>query len=117
MKRWSAALCLAALLAGCSSASVGGDDVLDQADKATQLQLEATLRNAAATQETFRVSTGSYTTNPNVLETEGLNVSPEITLTIPTGDASTYCMEATHASEPNAVWHVASGGSPEAGGC
>jgi hypothetical protein len=117
MMRWFAALCLAIFAGACSSASVGGDDVLGQADKATELQLETTLRNAASTQETFRASTGSYTTNPNVLETEGLNVPPDIMLTIPTGDATTYCMEATHSSMPNAVWHVASGGAPEAGGC
>jgi hypothetical protein len=116
--RTASALFACALLGvSCTSASVGGQETLDQVDKATTLQLETTLRNAAAAQETFRANTGSYTTNPNVLQSEGLNVPPEVTLSIVSGDPTTFCMEATHTRAAGVTWHVVTGGAPESGSC
>ncbi|MCA1703248.1 MAG: hypothetical protein LC808_08220 [Actinobacteria bacterium] len=90
---------------------------MSQADKGLTLQLETSLRNAASSEETFRASNASYTTDLNALRGEGLNLPPDITITIKSADAMTYCMEATHAELPGVTWHAAAGGTPTEGTC
>lgn len=93
-------LVLLMALTGCTSAvAPGGQDVLDQADKAREVQVEATLRMAAAAEQAYNAENGTFTTSVPDLQTRyGLNIGSGVTITIPRADATTYCIQAHQAS-------------------
>jgi hypothetical protein len=109
---------VAVLAAGCSSATVGGEETLSQADKALELQLESSLRTAAVAEETFKATTGAYTADLAALKNEaGLTLPTDVTLTIKSADAASYCIEATHSKLSGTTWHTSAGGAPTQGPC
>jgi hypothetical protein len=87
---------LLVLLVGCTSAAVpGAQDVIDQADKAREVQVETALRQTVASLMAYNAEMGTFTTNVQELQTRyGLNISQGITITIPRADATTYCVQA-----------------------
>lgn len=115
-----AASCLGLVLMApaCSSATVGGQETLSQADSALQLQLETSLRNASLAEETFKATSGQYSADLNALKSEaGLTVPADVTLTVTSADAASYCIEATQAKLAGVTWHASSGTAPAEGPC
>jgi hypothetical protein len=92
------------LLAGtaCTSALVGGQETLEQADRAQLVQLQATLQEAAQAEEAYFAEFGTYATDPAVLN---INVPPTIALTITQPAPDDYCIQGAHRSL-DAAWHV-----------
>ena len=82
---------------------------LNQRKKGWESAVKSDLRNYAIVMETELTETGSYTaafaTTPPV-------ESSDVTLTVPTADAATYCLEAVHAklTDAGAVWSLQPGG-------
>ena len=82
---------------------------LNQRKKGWESAVKSDLRNYAIVMETELTETGSYAaafaTTPPV-------ESNDVTLTVPTADAATYCLEAVHAklTDPGAVWSLQPGG-------
>lgn len=95
-----------ALLGACTSGSApGSGDVLDQAERAQSVQVEATLRSVAAAQQQVHASSGSYTTDLTVLTKAGYNGSGGVTVAIARADAGGFCAEARHVGVEG-TWHV-----------
>ncbi|MGH2775768.1 MAG: prepilin-type N-terminal cleavage/methylation domain-containing protein [Actinomycetota bacterium] len=100
---------------------------LNQREKGWVAQAESALKNAATAQESYLTANDDYAIQAELgsLETdEGLKYAGDVTLTIvspaASGDATAYCMEATHAklTALTDVWHYDSNaGAPEDGGC
>lgn len=99
MRRAWAAVSLLTFI-GCTSAvAPGGQDVLDQTDKAREVQVEATLRSVAAAEQAYNAENGAFTTSVADLQTRyGLNIGAGVTITIPRADATSYCIQANQAS-------------------
>jgi hypothetical protein len=100
MLRTAAILLLAAT--ACTSAVVGGQETLDQADRAQLVQLQVTLQEAAQAEEAYFAETGTYTTDVDLLN---INVPPELALTITQPTPEDYCIQGAHRSLEGA-WHV-----------
>jgi Tfp pilus assembly protein PilE len=105
------------LATGCSSASVGGTDFLEQVDKAERVQIEAALRQAAAAEEAHFAQSGAYTNEPGALQGFGFAASSAVTITVARADATGYCVEGALASQPGAKLHVTNEGAISEGGC
>jgi Tfp pilus assembly protein PilE len=90
------------MAAACTSAVVGGQETLEQVDRAQLLQLQATLQEAAQAEEAYFAEAGTYTTDVGLLN---INVPPEIGLTITQPTTGDYCIQGAHRSL-EAAWHV-----------
>jgi hypothetical protein len=98
-----------ALLVGsaCSSAAApGSSNVLAQKDKATALEVEATLRNAALAEQTYFAEAQTYAADLATLQQVGFNPS-DIEVRIARADATGFCIDSISAGDP---MHV---GTPE----
>jgi hypothetical protein len=105
----------ALLLTACSSAAEpGAGEVLGQVDKASAVEVEAALRNAALAEEAHFAQQGTYTTDVAAL---GVNPGPSVTLTVARADAADFCIQGVHARISDEVWHVSKGGAPVRGPC
>jgi type IV pilus assembly protein PilA len=60
--------------------------------------MQSDLRNAATAQEAFYTDSQSYSTDTTQLAPRGFTPSASVTVTIGTGNATSYVMSATHAS-------------------
>ena len=70
---------------------------LNQRKKGWISQSESALKNAATAEESFATANnGAYTSNEAALESEGFNQVSGVELTIPSADASGYCLLANH---------------------
>ena len=106
-------------VSACTSAGLpGAGGALDQVDKAYQAEINVALTDASKAQQNYAASHGMYASDLSALVSEyGLNVSPDITLTIARADASSYCVQATHAKAEGA-WHISpESPTPAAGAC
>ncbi len=95
----AAPILLLVLAASCTSAvAPGGQDVLDQADKAKEVQVELALRNTATAEAQYSAEMGTFTGSVQELQNRyGLNLPEGVTITIPTADTTSYCIQANHA--------------------
>jgi type IV pilus assembly protein PilA len=71
---------------------------LSQRQKGWESNAKSDLRNAAVAQESYYTDNSAYTGNTADLEAEGWNPSADVTLTISSADATSYCMQAVHDS-------------------
>jgi hypothetical protein len=92
------------LTAGCSTSAIGGQETLNQVDKAKAVAVQATLRNVAVAQTTYLALNGAYATDVEALHAQGLNVSADVALEVVTADATTYCAQGSAAGAGS--WHV-----------
>ena len=90
------------IAAACTSATIGGRETLEQADRAQLVQLQATLQEAARAEEAYFAEFGAYTTDVAALN---INVPPVIALTITQPAPDDYCIQGAHRSL-DAAWHV-----------
>jgi type IV pilus assembly protein PilA len=60
--------------------------------------MQSDLRNAATSQEAFYTDSQTYTTDTTLLTPRGYTPSPSVTITIGTGNATSYAMTAAHTS-------------------
>ena len=98
---------------------------LNQRRKGWVSQMESALKNAATAQESYLTGNSEYAFGAAglaELETdEGLKYAEDVTLTIvaPTaaGDASGYCMEATHPNVTETYSYDSDNGAPLEGDC
>ena len=94
------------ILGACTSGSApGSEDVIGQVDKAKQLEIDTALQRAASAQENIRAETGAYTNDLAKLIEQGVSVPPGTSLIVARGDASGYCVQASH-EELGGPWHV-----------
>lgn len=86
---------------------------LNQREKAWTKALQSDLRNNATVMETAFSDTGTYA------GASGFKTSEGVTLTLEVGDATGYCLEATHDKlASDATWHLKSAdGVPAVGAC
>lgn len=108
-----------AWLGGCTSAGApGAGEVLDQVDRAYQTEINVALTNASKAQQNYAATHGSFATDVGTLAAEyGLNVSPDVTLTVVRADAIYYCVQATH-EQAKGTWHISPDSpTPVAGAC
>jgi type IV pilus assembly protein PilA len=71
---------------------------LSQRQKGWESNAKSDLRNAAVAQESYFTDNDAYTAVTADLEVEGWNPSGDVTLTISSADATSYCMQAVHDS-------------------
>ncbi|MFN2593504.1 MAG: hypothetical protein ABR579_01280 [Actinomycetota bacterium] len=106
MKRALVAVLLTAVLGpACATASVG---VIDQSNKASIVQMTATLQSAGVTEDDYFGLNNTYTTDVNALRADGLNIPTAVSLTVPSADASGYCLEAGGGVSSSSTWHMKS---------
>ena len=92
---------------------------LNQRQKGWDAASKSALKNAATAQESYytEANPSSYGTEAQI-ETEGFKQTANITFTVVTNNATTYCMEAFHASNATKVWKLSStDGAPVVGTC
>ena len=97
-----------------------GSAVDSQLEKRYRAEMESALKNAATAEESYLTVSrqGTYTSSLEVLENEGLFVSPDISLRIEVEGGTRYCIEATHDQLPDEVTHYDSDeGQPLDGPC
>lgn len=71
---------------------------LIQRERAWETDASTALRNAAIAQSSVLHETNTYVGTIAALSAEGFNLSPSVSLTVVSADASGYCMEAAHDS-------------------
>ena len=87
---------------------------LAQRDKARDRAAQANLRNAATAQQSHYTEAGSYTANVAEITDDGFRQGDPL-VTIVTGNATTYCMQAPGGTGP---WHITpDSGRPGTGAC
>ncbi|MGH2805750.1 MAG: hypothetical protein ACRDKT_00595 [Actinomycetota bacterium] len=97
----------------CSSAGLpGAQEPLEQIGRAERVTLELDLTNASRAEEAYFAQNDTYTTDVTAL---GVNSSEGVTLTIPTADTTTYCVEVTDGE--NTMHLSKESPSPAAGPC
>ena len=89
---------------------------LSQREKGWESNAKSDLRNAAVAQESYFTDNDAYTGNTADLETEGWNPSADVTLSIASADATSYCMDAVHNSGGDA-WMFDSASGLAQGSC
>ena len=78
---------------------------LNQRKKGWESEVKSDLRNYAIVMETHLTDTGSYASPPAVTGT-----SADVTVTVPSADTSTYCIQGVHAKNTGDVWSLRPGG-------
>ena len=100
---------VALVLTSCSSASApGAGDVVDQLDKAKQVQVEADLRQVVVAEEAYYAQNTAYTTDLTLLQ---FTPNDDVSVTIVRADANGFCAEGSHVDAPDAELHVENGTS------
>ena len=85
-------------LVGCSSAAAPeASSVVAQKDKATTVQVEAALRNAAIAEQTYFVESQTYTDDLALLQQMGFNAPDGVEVRIATADATSFCIDSSSA--------------------
>ncbi len=77
---------------------------LSQRQRGWRGAVQSDLRNHAVVMETQLTDTGTYAGAP------APTTSPNVTITVPVADASTYCIERTHANLTE-TWNLRPGGA------
>ena len=98
---------LIALFAG-SACDTGSLGVVDQSNKATVVQMTATLQSAGEAENEYFGLNNTYTSDVNALMAGGLNIPARVKLSIPTADASGYCVQAAGGVTSSSTWHMKS---------
>lgn len=89
------------MLGGCSSAAAPeASSVVAQKDKATAVQVEAALRNAAVAEQTYFVEAQTYTDDLALLQQMGFNASDGVEVRIVMADATSFCIDSSSADGP-----------------
>ena len=98
---------------------VGGGEAGRMACEEQLAQVESTLKNAATAQESYATVSKNqeYTESMSDLEAEGLQVPPNVQLTIVTGRDHQYCMEATSQELGGTMHYSSTEGRPRPGPC
>ncbi len=78
---------------------------LNQRKKGWEAAVKSDLRNHAIVLETHLTDAGTYAGSPPPAAS-----SPDVTLTVPTATADTYCIQGVHAKNPSEVWSLRPGG-------
>ncbi|HWC12837.1 MAG TPA: prepilin-type N-terminal cleavage/methylation domain-containing protein [Acidimicrobiales bacterium] len=76
---------------------------LNQREKGWRGTVQSDLRNHAIVMETRLTDAGTYAGAPAPA------ASSDVTLTVPTANATTYCIQAYHANKTDEVWSMAPG--------
>jgi hypothetical protein len=101
MKQIASLLALFALGSGCSSAAAPeASSVVAQSDKASTVQVESALRNAAVAEQTYFVEAQTYTDDLALLQQVGFNAPAGVDVRIATADATSFCIESSSAGGP-----------------
>ena len=101
MKKIASLMTLLALGSGCSSAAAPeASSVVAQKDKATTVQVEATLRNAAVAEQTYFVDALTYTDDIALLQQAGFNAPAGVEVRIAMADATSFCIDSSSAGKP-----------------
>lgn len=87
---------------------MGTAGVVDQSDKASVVQMTATLQSAGVAEDDYYGLNNTYTSDVGTLRADGLNVPGEVSLTIPVADAAGYCIEAGGGVTSSSTWHMKS---------
>lgn len=91
---------------------------LSQREKGWESNAKSDLRNAAVAQESYFTDNDAYTDNSGgELEDEGFNPSADVTLTVESADATSYCMQASHDSGGSAWTFDSADGLSEGENC
>ncbi|MDQ3877812.1 MAG: hypothetical protein M3290_05610 [Actinomycetota bacterium] len=110
-----AAVVIAGLGTGCAAQTAG---VVDQSNKASMVQMTATLQSAGVAEDDYYGLNNTYTSDVGALMADGLNIPREVKLTIPYADPSGYCLEAGGGVTSSSTWHMKSEQQvPIPGGC
>ena len=95
---------------------------LNQRRKGWDSAVKSDLRNAATAQETVFTENSAYTTNVTGLESAGFKYSGggnysggTATISVPTGNATSYCMSGVSAS--GTTWYLGSNGNVNSTAC
>jgi|SRR5690625_2168440 len=82
-----------------------GGDITDDAS------VQAALINAGQAQERYALKYNTYYRNgsPENLEAFGLGETPNVSFSFVSADASTYCMQAHHSSDPGSLFSLVPG--------
>ena len=91
---------------------------LNQRKKGWEASAKSALKNAATAQESYFTDNSVYGTETQ-LEGEGFNQSDNVTFTVVTNTATTYCMTAKHdSSDASRTYKLSDAdGSPQLGTC
>ena len=90
---------------------------LNQRTKGWESAAKSELKNASTAQESWFTDNDGYTLDTANLETEGLNLSEDVTLVVVSATTTAYCMSAEHDSG-GAVFYLSSEtGSPSETAC
>lgn len=102
-----------------SGRCVGGGEVGRMMCEDQLAQVESSLKNAATAQESYATVSEShrYTDSISDLEAEGLQVPPNVQLTIMTGGGLKYCMEATSQELGGTMHYSSTEGTTRSGPC
>jgi type IV pilus assembly protein PilA len=95
---------------------------LAQRLKAQQAASQSDTRNAASAEVLYYTENDTFTITLADLTGQGFRQSSNVVTTIPTGDATTYCVESVYqvggADVPNTTYHMAeNGGGVQPGAC
>ena len=97
---------------------IGGGEVGRMTCEEELAQVESTLKNSAIAQESYAtVNEGRYTDNISDLEAEGLQLPPNVQLTIVMAADQQYCMEATSQELGGTMHYSSTEGLPRPGPC
>jgi type IV pilus assembly protein PilA len=101
MKKLALLTCFLAMGSACSSAAApGASNVVTQKDKATAIQVEAALRNAATAEQTYFVENQTYTADLAALGQMGFNASDGVEVRVASADATGFCIDSVSAGDP-----------------
>ena len=78
---------------------------LNQRKKGWESAVKSDLRNYSIVMETHLTDTGSYASPPPVTGT-----SPDVSITVPVANTTTYCLQGSHAKNSSEVWSLRPGG-------
>jgi type IV pilus assembly protein PilA len=79
---------------------------LNQRKKGWESAVKSDLRNHAIVMETHLTDAGTYAGSPAPAAS-----SPDVTLTVPTATADTYCIQGVHTKNSGDVWRLQPGGA------
>lgn len=111
------ALLVLAACGGSEGAAPARTGPLGAIDRGFRTEVETALRAAATAQETFRATSGAYTTNVGDLRGAGYRPTARVTVQIARADAGGYCLQATHQMIGEPFHFDSPRGSPGSGPC
>ena len=91
---------------------------LSQRLKAQQAASKSDTRNAATAEVMWYADNDTFTTNLANLQAQGFRQSNGVVTTIPTGTATTYCVQSTYTGVANTTYYMSeTGGGVQQGNC